>query len=141
MIHKYMDDVLLNKIATIERCLMRVNEEAEKDWRNNYTNQDALILNIERACQATIDLSMHIVRKKKLGLPKFTREVFDMLVAEEILSLDVGDKLKRMVGFRNLAVHDYSNLNLEIVDSIIKNELSVFYDFKKEIISRGSDHD
>ena len=49
-----VDDVILNKAATIERCLQRVvNEYAGNDSNlvANQTKQDAIILNLQRACE------------------------------------------------------------------------------------------
>ena len=60
------DDVLLNKAATIERCVARVREEYESDppsFANNYTRQDAAILNMQRACEAALDMGQHLVRR------------------------------------------------------------------------------
>ncbi len=59
------NDVILNKITTIERCLKRIHEEydADKaDFNRNYAKQDSVILNIERTSQATIDIATHIMR-------------------------------------------------------------------------------
>ena len=74
---KSMDDVIIAKAATIERCLKRIKQEAEHNWKTDFTHQDALLLNLERACQASIDAASHIVRIRKLGIPKQSREVFD----------------------------------------------------------------
>lgn len=68
-----VDDVLVNKAASIERCVERVREEYEDDDRHLYediTRQDAIILNLQRACQAAIDLAMHVVRIHGLGPPQ-----------------------------------------------------------------------
>lgn len=65
-------DVILNKIATIEKCLLRVKEEYYADsehFNTNYTRQDSVVLNLERASQASIDIATHIVKIKKLGSP------------------------------------------------------------------------
>ncbi|MDQ0178297.1 uncharacterized protein YutE (UPF0331/DUF86 family) [Bacillus chungangensis] len=57
------NDVILNKINVIERCLIRIKEVYANDPSNlqDYTKQDSIVLNIQRACQASIDLAMHIV--------------------------------------------------------------------------------
>ncbi|CAA6808678.1 MAG: Unknown protein [uncultured Sulfurovum sp.] len=55
-----MPDVVLNKIQTIERCLKRIREEYigfEESFEENYTKQDSVILNLERASQASIDIA------------------------------------------------------------------------------------
>ena len=68
-----VDDVLLNKSATIERCLKRIREEyggEDTNLYHNITRQDAIVLNLQRACQAAIDLATHLVRIHSLGVPQ-----------------------------------------------------------------------
>lgn len=127
-----MDDVILNKIAIIERCIKRLNEEYlghEQELESNFTKQDSIILNLQRACEASIDLGMRIIRIKKWGIPQESREVFDVLQREGILPLQLSKSMQNMVGFRNLAVHDYQRLNLAIVRSILNDHLSDFINF------------
>ncbi len=137
-----MSDVVLNKIQTIERCLKRIREEYigyEEEFENNYTKQDSVILNLERASQAAIDIATHIIKVRKLGLPNSSRELFDMLYNDGIISQEICKNMQAMVGFRNIAVHDYQNLNLEIVISIIQNHLTDFEKYTKEIFKNYLD--
>lgn len=60
------DDVIINKAATVERCIRRIQEDYDTDFRTNFTKQDAVILNLERACQACIDMAAHTVKARKL---------------------------------------------------------------------------
>lgn len=132
-----MDDIILNKAATIERCLQRTREEYigfENEFNNNYTKQDSIVLNIQRACEAAIDAATHLIRIKSLGVPQTSREVFVLLENAKIISPDISKKLQAMVGFRNIAVHNYTKLNLEIVRSIVENELGVFLEFNQCIL-------
>lgn len=131
-------DILLNKAAIIERCLARVREEYcghEKELEINYTRQDSIILNLQRACEASIDAAMHLVRVRKLGIPQESRDAFEMLCAAGIIDRHLCDRLMAMVGFRNIAVHDYRKLNLEIIISIIENNLNDFRIFCSIILS------
>ena len=128
------DDVILNKAGVIERCIARVREEHDsndENLMNNFTRQDSIILNIQRACEATIDLAMHLVRVKNLGIPQESKDAFLFLYEAELLNKELSERLMKMVGFRNIAVHDYKKLNLEIVKSIVNNDLDVFLDFTK----------
>ena len=130
-------DVLLNKVAIIERCLARVDEEYlghEDELETNYTRQDSIILNIQRACEATIDAAMHLVKIKRLGIPQESREVFDMLCEAGVIEPVLRDRLKAMVGFRNVAVHDYRKLNLEVVRNIVTQHLQDFSEFGRIVL-------
>ena len=125
-------DVLINKAAIIERCLKRIGEEYrghEDELETNFTRQDSIILNLQRACEAAIDAAMHIVRSEKLGVPQQSRDAFEMLFEAGIIGKDLKQHMQAMVGFRNVAVHDYRTLNLAIVRSIVKNRLGDFRSF------------
>lgn len=131
------DDVVLNKTSIIERCLRRVREEYDDDpsnLHNDITKQDAIILNLQRACQAAIDLAMHLVREHDLGVPQESREAFALLEEQGHLDPDLSHRLMRMVGFRNVAVHEYQSLNLDIVQSIVEEHLSDFTRFTERVL-------
>ncbi len=133
-----MPDVVLNKIQTIERCLKRIREEYvghEEEFEENHTKQDSVILNLERASQASIDIATHIVKINGLGLPNSSRELFNLLLENHMISEDTCKQMQGMVGFRNIAVHDYQNLNLEIVVAIIEKHLGDFEGFVREVFS------
>lgn len=124
-------DVIYNKMEIIERCLKRVNEVYEGNPENlkDYTKQDSIVLNIQRAIEATIDMAMHIISIKKLGIPKNSRDAFEVLQHHGIINKESLGRLKNMIGFRNIAVHNYQKLNLEILEQIIENNLKDFNEF------------
>lgn len=130
-----MDEILLNKSITIDRCIKRIREDYQDDFQTNFTKQDAVILNIERACQASIDIATHLIRTKQLGVPQSNRDAFDKLEKDGIISTELSENLKAMAGFRNIAVHDYSNLNLEVVIHIIENKLVNLQKFAQLILN------
>lgn len=132
------NDVIYNKIAIIERCINRINEVYNNNPDNlkDYTKQDSIILNIQRACEAAIDLAMHIVSEKKLGIPQNSRDAFEVLNSNNIIDNRLMKNLKSMVGFRNIAVHNYQAVNLSIIQEIIDKHLSDFSRFIEVILKR-----
>lgn len=129
-------DILNNKAQSINRCVKRIVDEygANPDNLKDYTKQDAIILNILRACEACIDAAMHIIAEKKLGLPQNSRDAFEILNENGILNDEIVAKLKPMVGFRNIAVHDYKSLNMSIVKEVVEKHLVDFISFANIII-------
>lgn len=125
------NDIIINKIETIERCINRINEvyDGDPENLNDYTKQDSIILNIQRACEAAIDLAMHIVSEKSLGVPQNSRDSFEVLNSNNIIDDVLNKKMKAMVGFRNVAVHDYKTLNLKIIQVIVESHLEDFKDY------------
>jgi uncharacterized protein YutE (UPF0331/DUF86 family) len=122
------DDVVLNKTATLERCVARVREEYAGDPARleDPTHHDALVLNLQRACQAAIDLAMHVVRVRGLGVPQESRDAFRMLVDAGVLEAGLGERMMRMVGFRTIAVHDYQAISRPILQAIVEHRLGDF---------------
>ncbi len=77
-----VDDVLINKAASIERCVARARQEYDKDptsFTTDFTRQDAAIFNIQRACEAALDMGQHLIRRERLGVPQGARDVFELL--------------------------------------------------------------
>lgn len=128
-------DIIYNKRSTIERCIIRIKEVYENNPENlnDYTKQDSIILNIQRAIEASIDIAMHIVSYKKLGIPQSSRDAFEVLEHNGIITNETLKKIKSMIGFRNVAVHDYQKLNLEILQKVLENHLEDFDEFLYEI--------
>ncbi|MGD6875752.1 type VII toxin-antitoxin system HepT family RNase toxin [Bacillus infantis] len=120
----------------IERCLQRVNEEYEDKPANlqNFTKQDSIVLNLQRACEASIDLAMHIAAGEKLGLPQNSRDAFSLIEEKEIIDAPLSAKMKAMIGFRNIAVHDYQEINLVILQKILENHLDDFLEYTSAIL-------
>ncbi|MEY9869307.1 uncharacterized protein YutE (UPF0331/DUF86 family) [Peribacillus sp. B2I2] len=131
------NDVILNKINAIERCMNRVKVVYANNPENlkDFTKQDSIILNIQRACESSIDLAMHIVADQRLGLPQSSRDAFDMLQEHSVIDEDTAKRLKAMVGFRNIAVNDYQTINLDILKQIVVNHLSDFTVFTKQVLN------
>jgi len=129
-----MDDVLINKAAIIERSLKRLDAlytGHENELETNLDRQDAILLNLQRACEAAIDAAMHLVRRNRLGVPQQSREAFVMLQKENLIDWELSERMQAMVGFRNIAVHDYQQLSIPIVQSILENRL---VDFRKMVM-------
>lgn len=136
-----VDDVLLNKAATIERCVRRTRDEYAADpgsFASNFTRQDAAILNIQRACEAALDMGQHLIRRERLGVPQSARDVFNLLAQGGWITLVLADSLKRMVGFRNIAVHDYEALQLPITVRIIESHLDDFLDYARTLLLKDA---
>lgn len=134
-----VDDVLLNKAATIERCVARAGEEYRKDpttFATDFTRQDAAILNIQRACEACLDMGNIIIRRERLGLPQSARDVFTVLARAGWIDARLAEVLQKMVGYRNIAVHDYQILQLPITVAVIERHLGDFLAFSRAVLGR-----
>ena len=130
-----IDDIDLNKAAIIRRCLKRISEEyrGNPSRLDDFTIQDSIILNLLRACEAAIDLAMHRVAQGHFGIPQTSRDSFQLLAQNGILSHASATAMKHMVGFRNIAVHNYQNIQLPILQAIVEKHLVDFESYLGEL--------
>lgn len=121
-------DVYLNKVEIIERCLKRIDEvyDNSPESLSDYTKQDSIVLNLQRAIEASIDLAMHMVSELKLGIPQSSRDAFEVLEQYGYIDEALLKNISAMIGFRNIAVHNYQKLNLEILQQVIEHHLTDF---------------
>ena len=126
-----MNDVVISKIQSIQRCIKRAREEyhASDDFKTDYTRQDAAVLNVTRACEQALDLANHIIKKEQIGIPQDSSGSFKLISDSGIISHELSRALIKMVGFRNTAVHEYQELNIDIVIVIITKHLDEILDF------------
>ena len=135
------DDVLINKAATIERCVARARQEFDHDpttFETNFSRQDAAVMNIQRACEAALDMGNHVIRRDRLGLPQSARDVFEILAQAKWIDQTLADSLKRMVGFRNIAVHDYQKLLMPITVRVITEHLIEFLQYSEQMLKHDT---
>ena len=130
-----IDDIDLNKAAIIRRCLKRISEEdrGNPSRLDDFTIQDSMVLNLLRACEASIDLAMHRVAQGRFGIPQTSRDSFQLLAQNGILSHASATAMKHMVGFRNIAVHNYQNIQLPILQAIVEKHLVDFESYLGEL--------
>lgn len=118
--------LVLGKVAAIERSVARAREEfttAGENFARDYTRQDAAILNILRGCELSIDLANILIRERRLGIPQSSRDSFKLLADAHLIAPELSAGLQRMIGFRNIAVHQYQTMELAIVAAILERDL------------------
>jgi uncharacterized protein YutE (UPF0331/DUF86 family) len=131
-------DRLLAKIATIDRCLARI-AEVRGERRQDLLPvdvEDIASLNLQRAIQAAIDLAANIVATEGYGTPDSTAGVFTLLQQRGVIDTDLAARLRRMVGFRNIAVHEYQTVDPSILESILERHLGDLKLLSSQIIER-----
>ena len=113
------NDVMFAKAAVIERSLRRVLEIYQSNPSlTDLMHLDALTLNVERACQAAIDLAMHVVAAEHLGMPQSQADAFRLLADGDLLERKLSERMIGMCGFRNVLVHQYQELEVDILHKV-----------------------
>jgi len=132
-----MDQIVLEKkMDAILRCIERIENkmpETRKMFLLDLDAQDVVVLNLTRAIQLSVDLAMHICGDSREAIPQTMGEAFDRLLQLKVLTPTIADKMKKSVGFRNIAIHNYTEIDLSLVYTIAKEHRTDFVEFLKQI--------
>lgn len=131
-------DVVLAKAATIDRCLERILDVhgPRRSTLLPIDAEDIIVLNLQRAAQAAIDLAGHIVASEGYGLPSDLGNTFTLLEQHGVIDAELASRLRKMVGFRNIAVHQYEALDPKVIDAIVVRHLDDLRRFGAQVLAR-----
>ena len=136
--------VIDQKLESLRRCLLRIQEKFPAnaaELQSNFDLQDIIALNLSRAVQLTVDIGSHIISTMNMPAPETMGQTFEILAQQNVLPANVADQLKKSVGFRNIAVHNYEAINWKIVHTIVDEHLEDFTSFAKAVAHwTGSQH-
>ncbi|MDD5276311.1 MAG: DUF86 domain-containing protein [Methylovulum sp.] len=132
-------EVVEQKLEALRRCLQRIETKCPPEADTLITDfdlQDIVSLNLSRAVQLCVDIGAHLISGMDVPPPDTMGQTFDRLAQAGILSVALALSLKKAVGFRNIAVHNYDAINWHIVHSIVKNHLADFTEFAKIVVNQ-----
>lgn len=89
-----MDRMIVERKLDSLRCLQRI--------------QDIVVLNLTRAVQLCVDLASYCLGTAQTAPPNTMGETFDRMAEAGLMDGQLAERMKKSVGFRNLAVHSYS---------------------------------
>lgn len=129
--------VVTEKLKSLNRCLERIKVNAPSiiaDLKNDIDKQDIINLNLQRAIQISVDIASHILAEDFNEQSKTMSNVFLKLSEKNILEKVLAEKLAKSVGFGNVAVHEYTTIDIKILYAIITKDLDCFYEFARVIL-------
>lgn len=132
-------EIIVEKLESLRRCVQRVTEKCPPDLEtllNDFDLQDILALNLSRAVQLCVDIGAHLIADLDVQPPDTMGKTFDTLLDAGVLDEVLAVRLKKAVGFRNIAVHNYEAVDWAIVHSIARNNLGDFSRFTEIVSSR-----
>jgi len=125
-----MDKQLISeKLESLRRCVLRLEEKCPESFeqlKSDIDAQDIVTLNLTRAVQLSVDIAAHLISDQSVAPPNTMAKSFDEMVKLGFLDDALATSLKKSVGFRNIAIHEYEEINWEIVSSICKKNVGEF---------------
>lgn len=133
-----MDIRLVEKrLAWIEAAVESLRRLAVPDRIATDPVQAAFVAHtLQTAIQGAIDVAAMIVGERKLGEPDALRTLFRLLAQDGWLSAAQADVWRRIVGFRNIVVHQYLDVDPRIVRSVLETNLDDFHAFVRAVRDR-----
>jgi uncharacterized protein YutE (UPF0331/DUF86 family) len=132
-------EVIEQKLESLRRCVRRIEAKCPADAETLAADidlQDIISLNLSRAVQISVDIGAHLIAGMEVAPPDTMGQTFDLLAQEGVLNKDLASSLKKAVGFRNIAVHNYESINWGMVHSIVKYHLADFSEFARVVAMR-----
>ena len=117
-------ELLAKRLALIETCVSQLRtlarpEQIARDIREQRFVEHTLQI----AIQAALDVASHIVSDRRLGEPRTNRELFDLLARDGWIPDALAESVRKMVGFRNVLVHGYDDVDLGVVEDVVVHRL------------------
>ena len=118
------------KLATIVSAVSDLRRLARIDQLRHDVREERFIEHtLQVAMQAALDVASHIVSDESLGEPQTNRHLFDLLARAGWIDGALAAHLSRMAGFRNVLVHGYDDVDLAVVEDIVRHRLDDLLQF------------
>lgn len=126
-----------HKLESLRRCIERIKAKrpgSPADLIEDYDLQDILSVNLERAVQLSVDLAVGIIAGLDVPAPETMAQGFEIIAKHGFISEATARQMKKAVGFRNIAVHRYREVDWNIVFHVVHQNTEDFEQFAREII-------
>lgn len=128
------EDLVHKKLAFIDTCLQELRALAQPALIPSDVKERRFIEHTLQICiQAAQDIALHIVSDQKLGEPRTNVELFSLLADGGWIDEQLAAALRSAVGFRNVVVHGYTQVDPAIVTDVVENHLDDLEEFARRI--------
>ena len=130
--------VVLSKTSGVRRRLERLKDfkrVSPEQLKNDMDTQDIVLHNLQFAIQGCLDIGSHIISDEGWGIAGSFSDMFYILQERRVITPSLADKMVAMVGFRNILVHEYETIRLDIVVNILEHHLDDIEEFLLAVIN------
>ncbi|MGQ9552418.1 MAG: type VII toxin-antitoxin system HepT family RNase toxin [Candidatus Bathycorpusculaceae bacterium] len=132
-VEKILITTKLSKLRQYQRFLKEIQASTIKDFTSDFKISGAAERYLQVAIECIIDIGNEIISSLQLQRPERYRDIPYILAEAKIIPKTFAETISSMIGFRNLLVHDYASINLNLVYEFLQTRLSDFENFTKHI--------
>lgn len=132
-------DILRAKSERIAHHCERLYRRRELTAQDLVANEDlrnTVLMDVQQAVQACIDLATHACADSRYGVPATAAEAFSTLARHNVIDGTLARRLSAASGLRNLIVHQYADIELELVLDVIRTDLDDLPAFARALRAR-----
>jgi uncharacterized protein YutE (UPF0331/DUF86 family) len=104
-----------------------------EDFLGNFIIRGAVERYLQVSIECIVDVGNEIISSLQLRRPERYRDIPYILAEAKIIPKTFAEKIASMIGFRNLLVHDYASINLDLVYEFLQTKLPDFEAFMKHV--------
>ena len=130
-------ELILRKFSELDTYLAQVTPYGEIDleaYQGDWKTQRIVERTLHLAIELCLDIADHVVADRRLRVPDSGADTFRVLAEAGVLSDALAESLGRMVGFRNILVHDYTRLDPAIVLRVLRSDVQDFRSFRDAVL-------
>ncbi|MEW6245059.1 MAG: DUF86 domain-containing protein [Bacillota bacterium] len=127
-------DARLRKLNVYVGKLKRYRDVSLVEYLRDEDMQSIVERRLQLALQVCIDIANYIIAHQRLEIPDEVENVFAVLGHSHIIPEELAERIKGMIRFRNILVHDYLDIDQTIVHRLLTRSLQDFDDFARAIV-------
>lgn len=132
-IEKSLITTKLSKLRQYQRFLKELQATSIEDFTSDFKIRGAVERYLQVSIECIVDIGNEIISSLQLQRPERYRDIPYILAEAKIIPKTFAETIASMIGFRNLLVHDYASINLNLVHEFLQTKLPDFEDFTKYI--------
>ncbi|HEY9206559.1 MAG TPA: DUF86 domain-containing protein [Candidatus Methanoperedens sp.] len=104
-----------------------------EDLKNDRDKMNMVLHAMLVSIQSAVDISNHLIAEKKLRKPATYRETFEIVHEAGLISYPLCEAMSELAGSRNVLVHIYWKLDMDVIYGILQNDLDTLKRFENTI--------
>jgi len=119
-------EVLRRRLNRLDECLnilRRLRRYSAEEFLGNPERYGSAERFLQLAIEAVTDMGSHLIADLALGEVNWYSDIPRILVEKGYIDRDLGERWIRMLGFRNVLVHEYLDIDRRIVYEVLQQGL------------------